>query len=114
MVTSARILLSISFIVGGFLSGGGEASAQDYGSRILGGVNLNAYCVRHHGPSYKAVVAQDNVLGWRCENHRARSFGISVQRACEETYRQRPIRAITVGNRPGDWRCRWGRRPPLY
>ena len=77
----------------------------------LGGVNLNAYCKRYHGSRSRAVIVENHAGGWRCQDNAGNDFGISVQRACEDTYRQRPIKAITVGNGPGDWRCRHTVRP---
>lgn len=73
---------------------------------VLGGVNLDAYCKRYHGSSFRAVVRQNTATGWRCENFADAVYGISVQRACEDTYRARPIKARVIGaNLPGNWRC---------
>jgi hypothetical protein len=86
-----------------------------YGGRyvILGGVNLDAYCKRYHGQGFKAVVVEPSAGGWRCNNFADAVFGISVQRACEDTYAQRPIKSIVVGSgQAGDWRCRWSKRRP--
>jgi hypothetical protein len=79
--------------------------------KSLGGVNLMAYCKRYHGSRSRAVIVENQAGGWRCDDGAGNSFGISVQRACEDTYRQRPIKAFTVGNGPGDWRCRHNVRP---
>jgi hypothetical protein len=88
--------------------------AQAYGRYvILGGVNLDAYCKRYHGPGFHAIVVEPSAGGWRCNNFADAVFGISVQRACEDTYAQRPIKSIVVGSgQAGDWRCRWSKRRP--
>lgn len=79
--------------------------------KTLGGVNLDAYCKRYHGNRSRSVTVENHAGGWRCQDNASNDFGISVQRACEDTYRQRPIKAVTVGNGPGDWRCRHLVRP---
>ncbi len=90
-----------------------QPASAAYGPRkvILGGVNLDAYCKRHHGQNSHAVVVADTAGGWRCNNYADAVYGISVQQACQETYKQRPIKAIVVGaDKPGSWRCQWQRK----
>lgn len=84
-----------------------EPAIARHRGKLLGGVSLEAYCKRYHGSLSHAVIAENHAGGWRCDDGAGNSFGISVQRACENTYAQRPIKAVTVGNGPGDWRCRW-------
>jgi hypothetical protein len=82
-----------------------QTTVRDH-RKILGGVNLDAYCKRYHGSRFRAVIVEHRAGGWRCIDVSGKNVGISVQRACEDTYAQRPIKAITVGDGPGDWRCR--------
>ncbi len=112
MITVSKTLFMAALVTVGAMSIEVPTANANYYGRTLGGVNLDAYCKRHHGRNSFAIVVEDHAGGWRCDDNAGNDFGISVQRACEETYRQRPIKATTVGNQPGDWRCKWIRRHP--
>ena len=80
-------------------------------SRILGGVDLTAYCRVTYGPPFRAIAKGPGAGDWVCARRGGSGYGggqpISVQTACEMQYRNRPIKAVALDqNDAGSWRCR--------
>ena len=110
MTFTAKTLIAASIGTAALVSAIPAYAAHYGGPKIMGGVNLDAYCKRYHGQSSRAVVVEQQATGWRCKNSNGAVFGISVQRACVDTYGM-PIKAIVIGEGlPGDWRCARSRR----
>jgi hypothetical protein len=75
-------------------------------SRLLGGVDLTAHCQSKYGGEFKAVSLSGKATGWTCQRNAQDRRPISVQAACEQQYKVRPVKAVSVGAaRATDWRC---------
>jgi hypothetical protein len=75
--------------------------------RLLGGVDLTAYCQSKYGGEFKAVSLSGKSTDWTCQRNAQDRRPVSVQAACEQQYKMRPVKAVTVGAaRATDWRCK--------
>jgi hypothetical protein len=76
-------------------------------TRILGGVDLTAYCRATFGQRFKAVALGSGAGDWTCQRSVGNRRPISVQRACEMQYDKRPVKAVALDpNDAGSWRCK--------
>ena len=74
--------------------------------RVLGGVNLNAYCSATFGAAFKAVANGPGAGDWSCQQNNNDRRPISVQTACEMQYSERPIRSVALNPAAaGSWVC---------
>ena len=74
--------------------------------KILGGVNLNAYCKATFGGTFKAVANGTGAGDWSCQQNNNDRRPISVQAACEMQYSNRPIKAVALNPAAaGSWVC---------
>lgn len=81
------------------------------GSRVLGGLNLTAYCKATFGNGFKAITVGTGAGDWTCARGEHNRRPISVQNACEMQYSARPIKAVALDpSDAGSWVCKTGRK----
>ena len=74
--------------------------------KVLGGVNLNAYCKATFGGNFLAVANGSAAGDWSCQQNNNDRRPISVQAVCEMQYSNRPIKAVAVNpSAAGSWVC---------
>jgi hypothetical protein len=95
-MTRSKITLAAAVFL---ISSAASASAQS-----LGGVNLNAYCASTYGADFKAVANGAGAGTWSCQRSQNDLRPISVQKACEQQYQARPIKAV-AGASASSWQC---------
>jgi hypothetical protein len=98
----AGALLSVLMICQWAALSSAQAETVRDHRRVLGGVNLSAYCANTYGQS-KAVNVDNTSGGWRCKSGR-RLVSISVQAACRQQYGRNNLLA-EVRSSDDSWVC---------
>ena len=52
---------------------------------VIGGMDFDGFCKRHHGATSNAVIVENNAFGWRC-NSGYRLHGVWTPDLCKEQY----------------------------
>jgi hypothetical protein len=82
----------------------------NYGGKVLGGLNLTAYCQASFGHGFKAITVGTGAGDWTCAKGAHNRRPISVQTACEMQYKARPIKAVALDQaNAGSWVCKAGK-----